>query len=80
MGLRTEMNNPAGSRARCQNCNWSGQADACKGIEHFSLRVGPGEPCPAGECPKCGALCQLIRVKPRPKVAFLPDPAPAALT
>lgn len=69
MGMRLEMNNPAGSWARCQNCNWKGAAERCKGIEHCELRVAPGEPTPAGECPECGSLCQLIRVTPRPKVA-----------
>jgi len=69
MGLRTYMDNPTGSRARCQNCDWTGLATLCKGIEHFDQRVAAGEPCPAGECPKCGALCRLIKVRPRPKVA-----------
>lgn len=42
----------------CQNCGWKGpEEDLKKYIHHIQDRVAPGEPMPAGECPKCGALC-----------------------
>ena len=43
----------------CQNCEWTGKPPELNEIEDFASRVYPGEPCPAGECPKCGALCHL---------------------
>lgn len=42
--------------AACQDCDWRGPADELHDIADFGERVYPGEPCPAGECPRCGAL------------------------
>jgi hypothetical protein len=44
----------------CQNCTWHGHAGSLKEIKDYSQRVGPSEPAPAGECPKCGCLAQFI--------------------
>lgn len=46
--------------AECQNCDWSGAIESCKPVQRLHERVAPGEPMPAGECPKCGALCQPV--------------------
>ena len=45
----------------CQNCGWHGtESDASEeGISDIFERVSPGEPMPAGECPKCGSLVHL---------------------
>jgi hypothetical protein len=52
--------------SRCQNCGrlW-GEGDM-EPIKDISQRVAPGEPTPSGECPYCGALCQLIESEPAP--------------
>jgi len=42
----------------CQNCDWTGPDSDLREIQDIFQRVGPGEPMPSGECPKCGALCQ----------------------
>lgn len=34
-------------------------------IKNFFMRVGAGDTCPAGQCPKCGALCYLKHVSLR---------------
>jgi len=44
-------------RTECQNCNWMGERKDCDPIDDILERVAPGEPMPAGQCPKCGALC-----------------------
>ena len=46
--------------AVCQNCSKRWREDALKEIKHFWQRVNPGEICPAGECPDCGAVCHRI--------------------
>lgn len=57
--------------AKCQNCGSVWEEDSLLVAKHLSLRVGPGEPMPSGECPSCGALCQpvelgdVVQVKPR---------------
>ena len=48
------------ARCECQNCDWQGVADDLDAIADFDERVAPGEICPAGECPKCGALAHLV--------------------
>lgn len=49
---------------KCENCDWTDDLDpsADTAISHIWERVDPGEPMPAGQCPKCGALCHLIPV------------------
>lgn len=48
------------AQVACQNCEWTGEADELLDIADFGQRVSPGEPCPAGECPECGALAHLV--------------------
>ena len=44
----------------CQNCDFVTQdRDQLLPIRDIHQRVEPGERMPAGECPECGALCQL---------------------
>jgi predicted RNA-binding Zn-ribbon protein involved in translation (DUF1610 family) len=47
-------------KVKCQNCGWTGPQAKCKEIKHLTQRVAVGEPMPAGECPKCGALCHPV--------------------
>tara|TARA_B100000929_G_scaffold214052_1_gene171014 strand:+ start:8673 stop:10298 length:1626 start_codon:yes stop_codon:yes gene_type:complete len=47
-------------KVACANCEWIGDEDECRPIEHISERVMPGEIMPAGECPKCGAVAHII--------------------
>lgn len=42
--------------AACQNCEWRGPITDLQAIKDFDQRVAAGEPCPAGQCPKCGSL------------------------
>lgn len=43
----------------CQDCSTVFTEDELVNpIPDIGQRVGPGEPMPSGECPKCGALCQ----------------------
>ena len=49
---------------QCQACSWTGtekqlQTETWDAIPDIGERVGPGEVCPAGECPKCGSLATL---------------------
>lgn len=46
-------------RVACANCGWTGTELAAEPVRDFWSRVYPGEVCPAGDCPKCGALCHL---------------------
>lgn len=46
---------------QCQNCLAIHNFDALrKEIPHYSERVAEDEAVPTGECPDCGALCQLV--------------------
>ena len=46
---------------RCQNCDATLKNDEIvQDIRDLHQRVSPGEPCPSGECPHCGALCHEI--------------------
>lgn len=45
--------------AECQNCGETFELSDLKPIKDIHQRVQPGESMPAGECPDCGALCQL---------------------
>lgn len=53
-------------RFKCDDCGDQFDADALQGIANFSSRVAPGEECPAGECPSCGALCHLVPLERSP--------------
>jgi hypothetical protein len=46
-------------RVACEDCGWKGTARELGSISDFAERVFPGEICPAGECPDCGALAHL---------------------
>jgi hypothetical protein len=48
------------TRHRCQNCEQIWTTADLQTIKNFFQRVTAGEPCPSGECPACGALCQPI--------------------
>ncbi len=47
--------------AECQNCARVFFVTELKPAKDLLQRVEPGEPMPAGDCPECGALCQLIK-------------------
>jgi hypothetical protein len=49
------------TKVACEDCDWQGEACELEGISDFSERVAPGEICPAGECPECGALAHVAR-------------------
>ncbi len=45
----------------CQNCDEKfTEGELINPIPDIGQRVAPGEPMPAGECPKCGALCHEV--------------------
>ena len=44
-------------RSQCQNCGRMWPHELLAGVEDLSMRVGPGEPMPSGECRACGAVC-----------------------
>jgi hypothetical protein len=46
--------------AECQDCEWFGPVDDLNPIKDIGQRVAPGEPMPAGECPRCGALAHTM--------------------
>ena len=49
----------------CDNCGWKGgifeMTSVYPDIPHLYERVSPGEPMPAGECPKCRALAHPLK-------------------
>lgn len=45
--------------SECQNCGNVYPQSHLQPIKDLGARVEPGEPMPSGECPDCGALCQL---------------------
>lgn len=47
-------------RHACDNCEKVWPLDQLNEVKDFHQRVAPGEPCPSGECPDCGAVCHLI--------------------
>ena len=73
------LDDPDGAQCVCGNCGWQGGENALNPIKHFGQRVAPGEPCPAGECPDCGALAHLqTDPSPIPKTAHRHSHAPHA--
>lgn len=58
-------------KVKCGNCDWEG-TESQMGKSLFEMhklwdRVAPGEECPAGECPECGACVHLYHdVAPLP--------------
>ena len=51
----------------CQNCDWTGSETDLREAKDLFLRVAPGEPMPAGDCPSCGALCHADKVVDGPE-------------
>lgn len=47
-------------RVNCADCGWYGQEGKCDEIQALAMRIDPGGEVPAGECPKCGALCYVV--------------------
>lgn len=47
-------------KVKCQDCEWTGPIADCKPAKNLTQRVAVGESMPAGECPKCGALCHPV--------------------
>lgn len=47
------------AKVECADCDWTGTEEDCHPIQYLAQRVQRGEVVPAGECPKCGALCHL---------------------
>jgi len=64
---------------KCQNCSWTGDADHCGAITDLEQRVSPGEFCPVGECPQCGALVACNDEDLREVHGFVPDEVRDAL-
>lgn len=54
-----EANEPL---SKCPNCERVFPQSSLKEIQDLGQRVTAGEPMPSGECPECGALCQLVEV------------------
>lgn len=49
-------------QSACDNCTWQGDPTIeLEEIPDLAMRLDPGEEVPSGECPKCGALCYLIK-------------------
>ena len=53
------MDNDDDATCACGNCGWEGKAADLDPISDFEQRVMAGEICPAGQCPKCGALAHI---------------------
>lgn len=53
----------------CQDCDWAGRFDQLEIVHDLEERVMAGEPMPAGQCPKCGALCHAVP-GPAPELSF----------
>lgn len=53
-------------RYQCDGCGWTGRFNSLKDMADFWTRVSAGESVPAGECPKCGALCHPVKKSSKP--------------
>ena len=60
--------------ATCQYCGWQGPADRCGPLENAWERVQPGDPMPAGECPKCNASALLDEPEPCLRIVTAREP------
>ena len=60
--------------ATCQYCGWQGTADECGALENAWERVRPGDPMPAGECPKCNASALLDEPEPSLRLVTTREP------
>lgn len=52
LSQRVENNTPC----RCDNCGHTHEAHEANDISDAQERLTPGDLCPVGECPECGAL------------------------
>jgi|SRR6185295_8749517 len=57
--LRPTLPNEPAMCEPCPNCGKVSSELELAEIKDIFLRVDPGEPMPAGECPECGALCHI---------------------
>lgn len=53
----------------CDYCGWEGRGFELDSVSDIQERIYPGEICPAGQCPECGALAHL---KTAPKAHYKP--------
>ena len=57
-----------GTKVKCDNCDWEDRAAAMpktwEMMSNLHERVEPGGEVPAGECPKCKALCYVVKDEP----------------
>ena len=60
--------------ATCQYCGWNGPADQCGPLKNAWERVQPGDPMPAGECPKCSASALLDEPEPCLRIVATREP------
>jgi hypothetical protein len=59
-------------RFECANCGKRWREDQLNEVRDLSMRVGPGELMPAGECPDkdCGAVCHEVVVRKEKLVPY----------
>ena len=60
--------------ATCQYCGWNGPADRCGPLKNAWERVPPGDPMPAGACPKCNASALLDESEPWLRIVTTREP------
>ena len=60
--------------ATCRYCGWNGPADQCGPLKNAWERVQPGDPMPAGECPKCNASALLDEPDPCLRIVTTHEP------
>lgn len=58
--------------ATCDDCGHICKAEECGPIKDPGERLCTGDPCPAGECPKCGSL-SYVTTRRKPHQAELLD-------
>ena len=66
--------------ATCQYCGWNGPADQCGPLKNACERVEPGDPLPAGECPKCNASALLDETRHEPCIKVATTQVPECAT
>ncbi len=66
--------------ATCQYCGWNGPADRCGPLENAWERVEPGDPMPAGACPKCKASALLDETRHEPCIKIVTTRVPERAT
>jgi len=72
--LKMEREDGGPDQYVCGNCEEVWTFDQLHNIADLTQRIGPGVPCPAGECPDddCGALCYPVEIED-PRVSSDPD-------